>query len=423
MKLLYGRAFLGSLLLLSCSHSAFGQFTQYRPPGDFKEERESTDDLLERSMEGARWRLGALLVDPWLSLRDVGYINEAEPYGSDVTATVGVGLRAYLPIGSQTTLAIQGLPEYNAYFENTERNQLNFSYGLGLFSNFGRIGMEVSARQQERDDFFSNELNRRVTSQISYGVVSLEVDLGRGVSIFGAAEPRRYRFPESSDFLEQALLDQERDEDVFRAGLRLALPRGLSIALGAEASEADFESETVDRSNSGVAPILQAHYDAHPFYFDLSLSLRDLEPEPGSIFVRYNEPSGNFSLAWSTSPRWQLQLFGRSNLVYSLDTEWVYYQDDSIGLAAQIGLSSNTSFRVFYELGANDYTGNSSAPAREEDLDTIGGEVDIHLGRGIVMRLSARETKYTPISGGRRRSVTYIAMGLSFGSGSGSPWG
>ena len=82
MKLLYGRAFLGSLLLFSCSHSAFGQFTQYRPPGDFKEERESTDELLERSMQEARWRLGALLVDPWLSLRDVGYINEAEPFGS-----------------------------------------------------------------------------------------------------------------------------------------------------------------------------------------------------------------------------------------------------------------------------------------------------------------------------------------------------
>jgi hypothetical protein len=423
MKLLYGRAFLGSLLLLSCSHSAFAQFTQYRPPGDFKEQRESTDELLERSMQEARWRLGALLVDPWLSLRDAAYINEPEPFGSDVTATVGAGLRAYLPIGSQTTLAIHGLPEYNAYFENTERNQLNFSYGFGLFANFGRIGMEVSARQQERDDFFSNELNRRITSQISYGVVSLEVDLGRGASIFGAAEPRHYRFPESTDFLDQALLDQERDEDVFRAGLRLTLPRGLSIALGAEASEADFESETVDRSNSGVAPILQAHYDAHPFYFDLSLALRDLEPEPGSIFVRYNEPSGDFSLGWRTSPRWQLQLFGSSNLVYSLDTEWVYYQDDSIGLAAQIGLSSNTSFRVFYELGANDYTGNSSAPAREEDLNTIGGEVDIHLGRGIVMRLSARETRYTPISGGRRRNVTYIAMGLSFGSGSGSPWG
>ena len=423
MKLLYGRAFLGSLLLLSCSHSAFGQFTQYRPPGDFKEERESTDELLERSMQEARWRLGALLVDPWLSLRDVGYINEAEPFGSDVTATVGVGLRAYLPIGNQTTLAIHGLPEYNAYFENTERNQLNFSYGLGLFSNFGRIGMEVSARQQERDDFFSNELNRRVTSQISYGVVSLEVDLGRGVSIFGAAEPRRYRFPESSDFLELALLDQERDEAVFRAGFRLALPRGLSIALGAETSEADFDSETNDRSNSGIALILQAHYDAHPFYLDLNLALRDLDPEPGSLFVPFNEPSGDFSLAWRTSPRWQLQLFGRSNLVYSMDPEWVYYQDDSIGLAAQIGLSSNTSFRVFYELGANVYTGDSSAAAREEDLDTIGGEVNVHLGRGIVMRLSARETKYTPVSGGRRRSVTYITIGLSFGSGSGSPWG
>ena len=210
---------------------------------------------------------------------------------------------------------------------------------------------------------------------------------------------------------------------MFRAGFRLALPRGLSIALGAETSEADFDSETNDRSNSGIALILQAHYDAHPFYLDLNLALRDLDPEPGSLFVPFNEPSGDFSLAWRTSPRWQLQLFGRSNLVYSMDPEWVYYQDDSIGLAAQIGLSSNTSFRVFYELGANVYTGDSSAAAREEDLDTIGGEVNVHLGRGIVMRLSARETKYTPVSGGRRRSVTLLTMGLSFGSGSGSSWG
>lgn len=423
MRPLHRRALLGSLILFSCSSSAFGQFTQYRPPGEFKEQRESVDQTLERSMQEAQWRLGALLVDPWLALRDLGYIDEGEPFGSDVTATVGAGLRAYLPIGNPTTLALHALPEYNAYFENSERNRLNFSYGLGFFSNFGRIGLEVSARQEERDEFFSSELNLRLTSSIRYGVVSLEVDLSRGLSIFGAAEPRRYEFPGSTDDLGQARLDQERDERVFRAGFRLALPRGLSIALGAEASEADFDSEINNRSNSGVAPILQAHYDAHPFYFDFNLALRDLEPEPGSRFVLYREPSGDFSLAWRTSARWQLQLFGRSNLVYSIDPAWVYYQDDAVGIAAQIGLSSNTRIRIFYEQGLNDYTGNSGAPPRNEDLDTIGSAVNVHLGRGIVMRIGVLETDYNPVSGGLERSVTSITMGLSFGSEGLSPWG
>ena len=423
MKLLKGRVLFACLILSLCSQSAFCQFTQYRPPGDFEEQRESTDELLERSMQKARWRLGALLVDPWLSLRDLGYIEEVEPFGSDITATVGLGLRAYLPVGYSTTLAIHALPEYSAYVENSVRNELNFSYGLGLFSNFGRIGTEVSVRQQERDDFFSNESNRRITSQISYGVASLEADLGRGASLFFAAEPRRYRFPKTSDVLSQALLYQERDEHVFRAGFRLKLPRGLSIALGAEASEADFDSETYDRSNSGVAPILQAHYDAHPFYVDFNFALRDLEPVAGSLFVPYNEPSGDFGISWRTSPRWQLQVFGRRFLVYSLDPEWVYYQDDAIGLAAEIGLSSNAGFRIFYEKGANDYRAYSSVQPRNEDLDSIGGALSLDLGRGIVMRIRVRETQYTPVSGGLERRVTYIATGFTFGSGSGSPWG
>ncbi|MEE2777170.1 MAG: hypothetical protein VYE73_10485 [Acidobacteriota bacterium] len=387
------------------------------------ERRESIAETLERSMQEAQWRLGALLLDPYLSVRDIGYIDEGEPFGSDVTATAGVGLRGYLPIGNPTTVAIHALPEYSAYFDNSERNQLNFSYGVGLFSNYGRIGLELSARQEERDDFFSGELNRRVTNHIGYGVVSFEVDLGRGVSLFGAAEPRRYEYSEPIAALGVTFVDQERDEELLRAGFRLELPRGLSIALGVEDSAADFDSSTNDRSNSGVAPLLQFHYDAHPFYFDANLALRELEPEVGSRFVAYDEESGDFGFAWRTSPRWQLQVFGRSNLVYSLDPTWVYYQDDALGIAAELGLSSNTSVRLFYERGNNDYTGGESATTRNEDLDSVGGTVRVHFGRGIVLQASARETEYSAVDAGLNRSFATFTMGLTFGSKSGAPWG
>ena len=417
------RALLCATAIFLAAGSTRAQFQQYRPPGDFQPQRETMDALLERSMKDARWRLGPFLAHAWIGLRDFGYVDEGGTRGSDITATLGLGLRFYLPVGQQTTFTAHVLPEYSFWLDDSERNALAGRYGAGIFSNLGRIGLEASARQEENIDFFSNEINRRLNTLSRYGVLSLEVDLGRGVAVFGAAEPRRYEFPQQAEEVTEALESLVRDEQVYRASVRFELPHGFVLSLGAESSEADFDDVVFNRASSGVAPILQASYDGTSLFFRLNAALRDLDPEPGSVFIPYREPSGDFQLSWRFRPRWELQLFGESNLRYTVEQEWIYYQDDEIGVAGRISLSANTSFRLSYRVGVNDYVGDSSSRRREDDLETWGLDTSFHLGRGLVLGVGAYQTDYTPEFTGNDRRTISIRTGLSLGASTGSPWG
>ena len=416
-------AAVAAVALVGTAEVAAAQFLRYRPPGEFEEQRESMEQLLERSMQEAQWRLGPFLIDPWLGIRDLGYVDEDNVRGSDFTATIGAGLRFYLPIGREVTFAAHALPEYSLWLENTERNTLGGRYGLGIFANMGRTGLEISVSREEREDFFSDEINRRLNTVVERGVLSLEVELGRGVALFGAAEPRRYEFPQREQAFTVDLESLVRDEFVYRAGLRIDLPRELSLSIGAESSEADFDSTINDRSNSGVSPLLQASYGGGPVRFSLNVALRELDPEAGSSFISHEEPSGSFQISWHPRPRWELQLFGGSDLVYAADINFVYYQDEGVGMGVQTSLSQNASLRVFYQVGVNDYVGAEGVPRRRDDLSSLGGNLNLHLGRGIVLRISGYQTDYEPVFGGASRRSTVIGSGVSFGAASGSPWG
>jgi len=70
MRLWLGLRLLGALFLylLAFGTSASAQFTQYTPPGTFHESRETTDLILQRNMDEARWKAGRVLLDPWSRL-------------------------------------------------------------------------------------------------------------------------------------------------------------------------------------------------------------------------------------------------------------------------------------------------------------------------------------------------------------------
>ena len=139
------------------------QFVQYNPPGDFRSQAESTEVVFEREMAGARWRLGRLYASPWFAIRDLTYIksDSTSNPGSgegDLSATLGAGLDAYLPLGSDFVLGGYVRPEYVWWRDNDARRRLNGANGVGLFGNLGRIGLVGSAGRSERSAIFSHEL-------------------------------------------------------------------------------------------------------------------------------------------------------------------------------------------------------------------------------------------------------------------------
>lgn len=407
---------------------ASAQFDQYTAPGSFEEQRESTEELLDRAVKDARWLLGSIAVEPWISLRDFAYVDSADRGDSgaraesDLKATVGVGLKAYVPVGRELTLALHALPEYVWWKDRSGRNRVDGRYGAGLFGNLGRTGVELSATRQDEGRLVSREVERQANVRQQEVTAAFELDLGRGVTAFGAGSLRQFRFMPEAEDAELGLGNLERDEEILRAGLRFALPRGLSVGLGVERSRADFE-RSAERSNSGTSPILQVEYDGEPLFLALDLALRDLRPEPGSSFVPYQDVTGSLRLAWRTFGLLRLELFANRNLVYSTANRWAYFEDSALGAGVTVGLGSRTSFRVFVEEGVNEYVSFLSTPApRADDFEAFGGDLRVRLGR-FTLNLGASETAYDSNLPEFSRTTTVIRSGLNLGWYGGAPWG
>ncbi len=413
--------------LTSFATSASGQFDQYTPPGSFEETRESREEQLERSMKEARWRLGRVYLHPWLGLRNVSFVDPVTDRDgteiSDFTASIGAGIRAYVPVGRELTLAVHALPEYVWWQDLSERRRFNGRYGAGLFGNFGRTGLEITATRDEDARVVSREIEELVNTRDEQGKLALEVDVGRGISVFGEGSVRQLRFTDDTE--ERTLLgleSLERDEEILQAGLRLPLPRGLTLGLGVERSEVDF-TQNDDRSHSGTSPILQLDYDGPRFSLAIHVAFRDLEADPGSRFVPYDDLTGSLQSSWKLSNSTEIQLFGNRNLVYSPGDRWAYLEDTGFGLGILTALTSQLSLRVYAEQGDNSYV--SFVPTsleRNDDYVAFGGQLQVGLGR-VTLTLDASTTDYDSNVPGFDRSTTAIRTGLILGSRTGSPWG
>lgn len=414
---------------------AVGQFSQYVPPGQFEEERETIQERLDRAMKESRWRVGRFFIDPWFGLRNASYLDNVQGVAgdeteSDFTATVGAGLRLYRPVGSEMTFAAHALPEYVWWQDLEGRRRTNGRYGAGFFGNFGRAGLELSATRSEDAIFFSREVETPVNTRYDVGSANLEFELGAGVALFVGAETRLIRYLDQDEPFLSNLDLLDRDEEVVRGGIRFSPAGGLIVGLGVEESTVDFETSAAssaqarDRSNSGTSPILQVDFSGNVFDFTLNAASRDLEPEPGADFVAYEAVTGSARLLGKFGGRLRPQLYVNKNLVYSVQQEWAYFEDNSVGLGVRTSLGRKASLRLFIEQGTNDYIAVGTGRIdREDDLDVIGGDVRFSLGR-FFLSLGATTTDYDSNRDTFDREVTVIRSGFGLArSGGGNPWG
>ena len=98
---------MGTLVAVLTVVPARAQIRQYTPPGGAANEAGGRKAPLEAAVEGARWNLGSIRLDPAFWISDLSYADSSqENTDAELTARAGAGLRAYLPIGSKTTLAV-----------------------------------------------------------------------------------------------------------------------------------------------------------------------------------------------------------------------------------------------------------------------------------------------------------------------------
>jgi hypothetical protein len=363
------------LLAFLLANAAGAQFIKYTPPGGPVEEPETRQAQIEREMEGARFRLGPVRIEPWFSLRDIAYVRnifstETSP-PNDLTATAGLGLRAYLRNGRKVVWTAQVLPEYVWWREQTDRRRLNGRYGLGFHGFFNRLTLEIQGGREQQQQIVTPEVPVPVSSRIDSGEILTEVELTGALFVFlaTALNQQNNLVDNFGDPRAEGLTLLDREEQVIRAGLRWRPRQKWSIGLGAEHSEVDFDNDPLRRSNSGTSPVAEIRFEGRPLRFQADVAVRSLEARQGGAFVPYDKVTGHASVAVGSQRRLLATLYTQRDLVYALSPSYAYLDDERVGLALGVGLGRNLSSRLFAESGTNTYTPfEAGTPQRRDDV-------------------------------------------------------
>jgi hypothetical protein len=402
------------------------QFDQYRTPGGPEGSQESRKQALEKAVEQARWRFGALRVDPWAGIKNVDYVDNAfgvagDRKTGDLTATGGAGLRAYLRTGSKLTWAAHALPEYVWWRDLADRRRLDGRFGVGAFGFGNRLTFEATATRDQEQQIATPEVLQAIHTRSDRGELSLEAPLGGAFSLFGSLTRlgvRNLAHGREADPREADLAELDRDETLAALGLRWNLPGRWSLGLGAERSEVDFlrRGGPFDRSSSGTSPLAELRHDGGGLSVAIQVARRALDPKGRSAFVPYRGATADATVGLRTDRRLSYWLYGGRSLVYSIEPGYSYLSNDQAGAAVLWKLGWRTGLRAFVEGGRQGYAALSPAvPDRRDTSRSYGGELDFNLSRGGVVSLRASRTQFRSSLPGPDRAVASVGAGVSFG--------
>lgn len=418
------RALAGAFSIL-IAHSAAAQLLQYTPPGGPERRPEERKESVEKEIEAARLRLGPVRIAPWFAVKDVAYVRtlageRREP--SDVTATVGAGLRAWLRTGPKLVWTAQALPEYVWWRDREAARRLNGRYLAGGFAFFNRLTLEALGSREEAQAILTPEVATPASARADRLRTAAEVEISGALSAFASASWTETESlvdeeeEEGGDAGRLAALDLlNRQERLARAGLRWR--RGpWAVGLGVERSETEFEDEALDRSNQGTSPIVELLFDGSRFLARADLAARSLEATGGSEFVDYDGVTGNATVTLGAGGRREVSLYGSRQLVYSLQPGQAWFEDERLGAAFSFRLGRRTFAGVYAETGEARYTALlPEAPRRRDDLFAYGGSLRFDLGRFAALEVRATRTELDSNLPGLDRDYTSVGTSVRLG--------
>lgn len=408
-----------ALAWLLVADRVWAQLEQYIVPGSLGLPQVSTRETIEKAVADARWRLGGLRLEPSFGLRDISYVEnvfaEAGEGTSDFTATVGLGLKAYLPLGPKTTLAAHVVPEYAWWQELDDLSGMQFRYGAGLFSYFNRLTVEAKGTASDGQAKVSSELEAPAQITARNAEIVVAVDIAGPFAFFAGASRLDNQYERET--LSPSLLDQlpllDRTEDVVRGGLRYERG-GFRLGLGAQRSKTSFDRANRDRSNSGEGPLLLLDLEGNRISGGFDLVYLTLEPEPGSQFPRVRDVSGRFRLEIDTGHRLSTSFYGAQHVLYTLAAGSSHAIERRLGASLGLPLGWRTNVRAFAEAGTSDFEGTGDAGRRSDELRTFGADFSLELYRSLSLILGFARTEHSSNLPGFDRTTTSLRSGLTF---------
>lgn len=407
--------------LFSLSGSLWAQFEQYTSPGGPRERRLASKESLERKIEESRFRLGRLMLDPWIGIRDAAYTRQYTSTGerepADFTVTVGAGLTAYLHTGSKVIWTAEALPEYVWWADQADRRRVNGRYGLTVNAFFNRMTATLAADRTADQRIVTPDLLEPVSASTRTARFDTEVNLSSALFVYGglAVVEQENLVDEIDDPLTQSLALLDRDEQVSRLGLGWRSPGGLAVRAGAERSQVDFLRPVLDRSNEGTAPTLAVDLDRRRFAFHVDLAARSLTAQEGARFVDYDEVTGAASFSIRLGRRIEPRLYGFHTLAYTLSEEYAYLDDERIGFSLRFDTGAANSVATFFvESGAQSYAPLSPTAAdRKDDHFAYGTSLTVRLRKSLTVALQATRIEIESNVPGADRGYTVVGTSIN----------
>lgn len=385
------------------------QSGQYTAPGELGRDPVDAREALRRAVDEARWRLGPLRLDPWLALRELAWV-ETRGQDGDLTASLGAGLRGYVPVGSKLVLAAQLLPEYIWWRDRADDRRLAGRYGAALFYHANRIGLEVKASSSDQNDFVSTEVDRQAEVDVTSLEASLDVPLTSRMALFARAGSHDVEITDDVP-LGGDLSDLDRRSESVEGGLRLRLGSRLTLGLGAGSVETTFDDAARDRSNDGDYWLAELAWDRAKSGVSVSVRQNDLVGTPGSELETFDETTWRAQLRWSPSRRMGWALYGQRELAYSVAAAEPYYVDERVGVRLTLPVGTRLAASLFYEDGRHRFAGD----LREDDTTSWGGSLSLPLGRRVRVDVNGRSSEIDAPGGRVRTTELGLRAGLSLG--------
>jgi hypothetical protein len=388
--------------------SVVAQPNKYSAPGRLGIDPGRDRDRLEQTLEDALWTFGRLRVDPWIGLREVAWVEPADRDG-DLTASIGAGVRAYLPVGSKSTFAAHVLPTYIWWQDRDDDRRLGGNYGLGYFYFTDRASVEISARKSDLDDFVTDEVDRRgAVDAITYRV-NVEVPFSARLGMFVHAG----RYDQKIDDTlggDGDLEDLSSHTDSIEGGLTWLLGSTLRFRAGVGTVETVFDDSARDRGNEGEYWLVGVGWRRSRLSADVAYRSGTLKATEGSEFVEFDDATWQARVTWRVRPRTSLSVYGQNALQYSVREGLASYVDERAGARVAFPILRDVGGSLFYEDGRRTY----DLGAREDDVTSWGGQIAMPLWRKLQLSVTGRTTSTDSPFGSTEYSE--YRFGVSFGT-------
>lgn len=371
----------------------------------------------EKRLEETRWNAGPVRLSPWLGLRDASLVTDTtvDDDGTEtgdeteLTATFGAGLRAYL--GREVIWTAHLLPEYVWWQDLDDKGGLAGRAGTGVFGYLPRVRFEASWRRIDAQRYFTAELPVLTVLERQIARAAVEVEVSRNVFLYALGE-REQEAGDAEDALVFTALD--RSEEILSAGVGLRSDRGFEIALGIEETTVDFDDGARPLDNEGEAVRLFLGVDRERLKASVDLAFRDVVPVAASAFLPFDDTTGEIGVAWRAGRNAWLRGYALRRLGYGVSAEPSRLVSERVGVGLRLR-PGGALFTLTAASGDDAYE-ELSGLRRLDDVTELRASLAIDLGDLLRLGLRWSNVDYESDIPDFDREVTAYGLTLELGA-------